>query len=410
MRLRLSVLMFLQYAIIGAWSPVFPLILQELRFTPAELARACATAALRALLAPLPWGQIADRWVPAERCISFCAFVSGVLLWILATLTAPWSIFVVSLGLWFFLIPVTSLGTALSFRHLVYPERHFGPVRMWGTLGWVAANLLLGCWYADLDIFCTCLAYVRPDNPASELADAFRLGGTLAFVLSAYALTLPHTPPSPRRPEEASRHGGNWLWSAFEAPLLALQLFRQRSFFVFCICLMGLYVTMPFSTQLTPLLLQHLGIPKNWLPATLTIAQSLEVTSLGLLPIILLRLEIKGTLLLGILAWTLALTLLAVGRPVWLVVGSLGLHGLFITCYLVAGQVFVNRRAQKDIRASAQALLQFLNGLGLLVGHLLVGFIRSAAEGRFTPAFALAAALAGTLVVVFALGFRFRAE
>src|SRR5207302_289496 len=148
-------------------------------------------------------------------------------------------------------------------------------------------------------------------------------------------------------------------WSAFEAPLLACQLFRQRSFLVFCVCLMGLYITMPFSSQLTPLLLRDLGVPKTWLPATLTIAQSLEVATLALLPVLLLRLEVKGTLLLGMLAWTVVLTVMALGQPDWLVIASLGLHGVYITCFLVAGQVFVNQRAQIDIRASAQALLQF---------------------------------------------------
>ncbi len=98
--------------------------------------------------------------------------------------------------------------------------------------------------------------------------------------------------------------------------------------------------------------------------------------------------------------------MLTVGRPLGLVIPSLGLHGIYITCFLVAGQVFVNRRAQKDIRASAQALLQFLNGVGMLMGNLLVGSIRSLDPDRFMPSFALAAALAGTLVVLFVAGFR----
>jgi hypothetical protein len=410
MRLRLSVLMFLQYAAPGAWVPLFPLILKELRFTPGEMALACATAALGALLAPLPWGQIADRWVASQHCISLCAFLGGMLLWVLAELTTPWQVFLATLGFWFFMIPAITLGTALTFRHLQRPEREFGPVRMWGTLGWVAANLCLGCWFADTDFLGGLLEFLRPDNPVSELADAFRLGGIMAFCLSLYALSLPHTPPSPRRPPRVDQRRPGWFRSSFEAPLLAWQLFRQRSFLVFCVCLMGLYITMPFSTQLTPLLLQDLGVTKTWLPATLTIAQSLEVATLGLLPIILLRLEMKGTLFLGIFAWTSALTVLALGHPAWLVIGSLGLHGVYITCFLVAGQVFVNRRAQQDIRASAQALLQFLNGLGLLAGHLLVGWIRSLDAGRFAPAFAMAAVLAGTLLIGFVLGFRTKGE
>jgi len=410
MRLRLSVLMFLQYAVPGAWVPIFSLFLQELAFTPQEIGWACATAALGALLAPLPWGQIADRWVSAQHCISFCAFFCGLLLWMLSTLTTPVPIFLATLGFWFFMIPVISLGTALTFRHLRHPERDFGPVRMWGTIGWVTSNLCLSVWFADPVFLSTCMAYVRPDKPVSELADAFRLGGSLAFVLSLYAITLPHTPPSSGRIQGPEPRKPLSLLAAFEAPLMAMRLFRKRSFLIFCICLMGLYVTYPFSTQLTPLLLRDRGVPKTWLPATLTIAQSLEVLTLGLLPIILLRLDIKGTLLLGILAWTTAVTVLAIGQPVGLVVASLGLQGVFITCYLVAGQVFVNRLAHKDIRASAQALLQFINGMGLLAGNLLVGWIRAQGDGRYFPSFATAAVISVTLVVVFLVGFRTKGE
>ena len=108
---------------------------------------------------------------------------------------------------------------------------------------------------------------------------------------------------------------------------------------------------------------------------------------------------------LGILAWAGALVVLALGRPAWLVIGSLGLHGIFITCFLVAGQVYVNRRAPGDVRASAQALLQFINGMGLLVGHLSVGWVRWLCSEDFTLSFAPAAILAIVLAVVFALDF-----
>ncbi len=406
MRLRLSVLMFLQYAVMGSWVPLFTLILKDRGFTPVETGWACATVALGALIAPLAWGQIADRWLAAQRCISICAFLCGILLWVLSELRAPWPVFLVTLGFWFFMTPALSLGNGLTFRHLLAPDRQFGPVRMWGTIGWMAANLFLGCWYSDSDIVCACLAYIRPAHAASELADAFRLGGTLAFILSLFALTLPNTPPSPPRSGHALAQARSWLSLAFEAPVLTFRLFRQRAFLVFALCLMGLYVAFPCSTQMTPLLLADLGVPRAWLPATLTIAQASEVAALGLLPFVYRTLSLKATLFLGMAAWTMALTVLAIGEPVWLVIASLGLHGVFISCFLVAGQVFVNQRAQNDIRTSAQAMLQFLNGIGLLAGNLLVGWVRSLDGERFTSTFALAASLAATLCVVFLLGFR----
>ena len=413
MRRRLSLLMFLQYAVPGAWLPVFPLVLKGLQFTPVEIGWACATSALGAILAPLLWGQIADRWIAAQYCISVCAFAGGVLLWVMSNLTSPLLVFVVALAHWCFIVPIFSMGTALTFRHLRHPEDEFGRVRLWGTMGWVLANWALSIWYADPEWLRPLAGLFRAEQPGSVLADALRLGGLLAFGLSFYALTLPHTPPSPPRSESPGIPASGWFRTVFDAPLLALQLFRQRSFFIFCICLMGLYITMPFNGQMTPLLLESLlegqGVSTAWLPTLLTLGQSLEIVALGILPFLLLRLGVKGTLLVGILAWTGALAVLAIGEPFGLVVASLGLHGIYITCYLVAGQVFVNRHAQKDIRASAQALLQFLNGVGLLTGHLLVGWVRAAEASRFSPVFAGAAILSGTLVVVFMLGFRDKA-
>src|SRR5208337_1547874 len=123
--------MFLQYAPTGAFVPIFSLRLQELEFTPMELALASSTQALANLVAPLAAGQVADRWWPAERCLTVCSFLAAVILWLMASLTTPLTVFLASLAFWLVMVPVQTLGTSLSFAHLSAPERDFGPVRMW---------------------------------------------------------------------------------------------------------------------------------------------------------------------------------------------------------------------------------------------------------------------------------------
>ena len=263
---------------------------------------------------------------------------------------------------------------------------------MWGTVGWVAAGWLLGYWFLDPAWLCHLVAWFRPEQPKSQLADIFRLSSMLCFVLGSYALTLPHTPP-----QHQSTHRA--------APLAALRLLRGRAFLVYFVCALGVWLTMPFTSQLTPLLLEKLGIPKAQLGPTLTIAQSTEILSLGLLPMILLRLSLRGTMLLGLVAWLLSLTAQAYGQPVWLVVSSVGLNGLCVCCFLVAGQVFTNSRARGDIRASAQALITFGGGLGMLAGNLLVGWVNELADQELSPTFAVAAAIAVVLAVLFFLFF-----
>jgi predicted MFS family arabinose efflux permease len=175
---------------------------------------------------------------------------------------------------------------------------------------------------------------------------------------------------------------------------------------VLCVCLFGVYVTFPFSTQMTPLYLEQLGVRKAWLPALLTIAQSLEAATLILLPVFLVRFGQKGTMVLGLSAWCAALSIYALAGPREVIIGSLALHGIFICCFLVAGQLYVNRLADEDVRASAQGLMQFISGLGLFLGHLLVGRVRDWAGTDYARAFLPGAVLAGLLIVVFGLGFR----
>jgi fucose permease len=158
--------------------------------------------------------------------------------------------------------------------------------------------------------------------------------------------------------------------------------------------------------QLNSLLLLRHGVPGPWVPLALTISQSSEIATLALLPWILGRLGLKPTLVLGLAAWTVGLTILCVGEPTWLVLLSLASNGFYITCFLVAGQLFVNRQAHHDIRASVQGMIQLAAGSGQLLGHLLVGVIREQTHDNFTLTFAPAAAIALGLFVLFVFGFR----
>jgi nucleoside transporter len=388
---RLSALLFLAFAIMGAWIPVFALHLKKLEFSPEATAWASGANAIGALLAPMLWGQIADRWLAMQRCISLGALATGIGLFVLAELRDPaWMIFA-CIAMWFFLIPTVGLSTSLIFRQLDHPERVYGRIRMWGTVGWVAASWCLTWWYIGR-------GWLAPDTvEATDFADSLRLGGLAALAAALYALTLPHTPP------QASARSG--LASLLDAPLSALRLFGNRSFAVYCVCLFGFNITLPFTIQLNTLLLEQLRVAQRHQPACLTIAQSSEVLFLYLLPILLLRFGTRPIMLLGCISWTFGLFALGSGAPLWVVLTSLVTHGVFICCFFIAGQVFVNRLATHDIRASAQGLLLLMSGSGLLLGNLLVGWIRDATGERYDFAYRIAAGLAGALALLFMWGF-----
>ena len=387
--------MFMQYAPPGAMLPLYSLHLHHLRFTPMQVAACCATQAMANVCASLLAGHIADRWVSAERLLGACALLAGADLWLLAGLRGWPAVFAATLVFWLLTGPILLLGSTICFSHLKQPERQFGPIRMWGTVGWMAAAWLVGFWFwlSHREALMHWGEAIHPDRPDGSIPGLFQVAGLLSFLLGTYSLTLPHTPPQPaldRKP----------------APLAALQLLRGRAFFIYTICLFGVCVTYPFTTQGTPLLLAKLGVSHTWMPPTLTLAQITEVISLGLLPMLLLRLGVRGTMLVGLAAWTAALSSQAIGRPVELVAGSLCFNGLCIAGFFVAGQVFVNSRVHDGLRASVQALVTFVNGLGMLLGNLLMGWLRIWAGGELPQAFAVGALLMSCLLVIFVFGFQ----
>lgn len=394
MHFRLSLLMFLNFTVIGAWVPVLSPFLEQLDLGPHDAALIFATNALGAILGPVIWGQIADRWLAAEKCVTFCGAVSGVCLWMVAGSREFAGVFWGSLGFWMFMIPSLSVGAALTFRHLRNPERDYGRVRLWGTIGWIAIGWALTGWYV--------LAY--DTGQAVNRADALRLGAICAWLTALYAFTLPHTPPLPRAPDAGSSRRG--LAALFDAPRNAMLLFRHRSFSVLCACLFVVYITFTLSAQLTSLLILKLGVQQTWVPSLQTIAQSTEVASLAVMPVLLVRLGQKGAMVVGLGAWCLALAIFSIGTPAALVISSLALHGIFITCFIVAGQLYVNRLARDDMRASAQGLMMFINGFGLLIGHILVGWLRAGVGDDYSLAFVPGAALAGLMFIVFSAGFQ----
>lgn len=381
-RRRLAVLQYLMYAPAGAVLPFLSLRAEELGFQPRELAWASATQALAALTGPLV-GQVADRWFAAERCMALMTALAGAILFVLAGIRDAGTFFFVYLAFWLMMGPAITLGTSICFTHLPDPERDFGPARLWGTVGWMVSGWLIGAWLG--------LSKWLELEPR-DFGDALRLGGVLSVLLGAYALTVPHTPPKKHE---------QWF-----APLAALHLLRERSFAVYVVCTLGLAATLPFSSQTTPLLLESLGISKAWVGPALTVGQTVEIAALAVLPVMLLRFEVRGTMLIGMLAWIVMLSVLMVGQPTWLVVSALTLNGVCVCGYFVAGQVFVNSRARGDIRASAQTLLGFCTGTGLLIGNVAVGEVRAAFHEAFPPTFAVGMGIAVVLAVVFLAGFR----
>lgn len=403
----MSAMMFMQYAVMGAWSPILALHLDEIGIDGFGIGLIYSTMAFAAMVAPFVAGQIADRYFATERFLGLAHLIGGGLLLYAATLTSFRPLFIVMLLYCTLYTPTAALTNSLAFAHLRDAKRDFAAIRLWGTVGWIVVGWGFGMWLGLLDPFLQqfapgvagAAAQLREAIGQPRVGNCLHLAGGLAIVLGLFCLTLPHTPP-------AKEARSPWAF------LQAVGLMRQRDFAVLAIVAFFLATELAFYYQLTPLFFQRgVGIPQPWVSPVMTIGQIAEVLVLLLLPLSLKRLGMKATIAIGILAWPIRYAIFAVGQPKWLVVTSQSLHGVCYAFFAVGSQIYVDSVAGRDIRASAQSFLTFLNmGIGKLIGNIFAGKLDVLFKRDFTRIFTVPVIITMVCLAAFLAAFRGREE
>src|SRR5437867_7203588 len=140
-RWRLSLMMFLGYVIWGSWRRLLALYLSRfLRFSGTEIGWIFATQALASVAAVFVSGQVADRYLSTERFLAMSHVVGGLAMLTLALQKSFWPFFVTMLVYALAYVPTLSLTNSIAFTHLKDAQKEFGRVRLWGTIGWIAAS------------------------------------------------------------------------------------------------------------------------------------------------------------------------------------------------------------------------------------------------------------------------------
>ena len=380
--------MFLEYAIWGAWAPVLAAyLLGQMKLSGKQTGWIYATLWIACIISPFIGGQIADRWIAAEYFLAAVHLVGGVLLLVAAWQRSFWGLFVL-MGVYSLLYaPTMALTNSVMFSHLTNADAQAGGIRVWGTLGWILAGWGLALWR-------------RTGKQPVNVSDSLLLAGVLSLVMGVFSLALPHTPP----PE----HPGNPL-----AFLAALDMLKDPMFLVFLLISFVVTTELQFYYVPTAPFLEDLGVHNKNVPAVMTIAQIAEIVGMALLlPLGMKYLGIRWVLVLGVVAWPLRYIVFALMRPVWLIIASLGFHGIGYTFFFFAGQMFVDKVAPPDIRASAQGLIFIVTlGLGNFIGTQFTGVILDyfkTKEGKFRwrPIFLIPCLLTIACAVAFIVFFR----
>jgi nucleoside transporter len=345
-----------------------------------------ATLWLACIVSPFVGGQIADRWIATEWFLAVVHLAGGVVLLLAAWRPKFWSLFGL-MGLYSLLYaPTLALVNSLMFTHLTDPDAQAGKVRVWGTIGWIVAGLGLALWR-------------RLAKGKVRASDALILAGVLSLVMGAFCFFLPHTPP----PDEP----GNPL-----AFLDAFKMLGDLNFLVFLIISFVVTTELQFYYVPTAPFLEDLGIQTKNVPAVMTLAQFAEIVAMALiLDWALANMGVRWTLVIGVVAWPLRYLVFAMMKPLWLVVGSLTFHGLGYTFFFFLGQMYVDKVAPPDIRASAQALiavvtLGFGNFIGTQITGVVMDFFRKEGKFRWRPIFLIPCVLTIACAVAFVLFFK----
>ena len=351
LRVRLSIMMFLQYAVWGSWAVVGSAYFQKVGFSDSMTGWLYAALWLACIVAPFFGGQIADRYFPTQHFLAVVHILGGVFLLLMARERdfAPMITYMAIYTLLY--APTLALTNSICFHHLNDPNRDFGRIRVLGTIGWIAAGLILSSWRF---------------LSAGVTGDLFYLAGALSLILGLFCFFLPDTPPK--------KQTENPL-----AFLEALKLLKDKNFLVFLMIAFIVTTELQFYYVPTALFLQDIGVSPESVPAVMSIAQVAEIIAMALLlPIVIKRVGLRWTLAIGVIAWPLRYVIFAIGQPVGLVIASLAFHGLGYTFFFVVSQIYVNNVATSDIRASAQSLLTLVTlGIGNYLGTMFYIFIKN---------------------------------
>jgi nucleoside transporter len=354
-RVELSIMMFLQFFIWGAWYVTGPNYLSKIGFGANDFGWTYSVGPIAGMISPFFVGMIADRFFAAQKVLGImhllgAALMFGATVMMKAATPSPDTI---NLVFFFFMLtyfPTLALTNTIAMKSMTNSEKEFPLIRVLGTIGWIVAGLSLSWAHWDQTI------------------NMFYLTAGASVVLGLFSFMLPNTPPTATGPVSARQIIG----------LDALVLLKNRSYFIFMLSSLLICIPLAFYYQIASRVVEMGGLP---IGQTMSYGQMSEIFFMLIMPLFFARLGVKWMLALGMLAWVVRYALFAFGASsqiAWMIIGGIVLHGICYDFFFVTGQIYTDQVAPKNIRAQAQGMLVlFTLGVGMAIGAKVAGQIEA---------------------------------
>ncbi|MFD1467084.1 nucleoside permease [Hymenobacter caeli] len=394
-RFKLSLMMFLEFFIWGAWFVTLGTYLgSNLHTSGVQVGVAFLTQSVGAIVAPFIIGLIADRFFSAQKILGVLHLAGAALLWYAAGATSFDGFYPIILLYMILYMPTLALVNSISFRQLQNPQKEFASIRVLGTLGWIVAGLTIG-W----------LHWENKNSAGLTSLDlTLKMAAGASALLGAFSFLLPPTPPVQQAGPVAV---GDLLG------LQAIGLLKNRSYLIFFLASVAICVPLSFYYGFTNVFLNEVGMKSA--AGVQTLGQVSEVLFMLLIPVFFSRLGVKKMLAIGMLAWVVRYVFFAFGNDgsaYWMLIAGIVLHGICYDFFFVTGQIYTDNLAGEQSKSAAQGFITLATyGVGMLIGSLLSGRIVDAHQTAgalhdWHAIWLIPAGIAAAVLAVFVLLFK----
>ena len=359
-RAQLSVMMFLEFFIWGGWFVTLGTFLgSSVGASAGEIGKAFSTQSWGAIIAPFIIGLIADRFFNAERILGVLHLAGAWLMYLMFQTTEFDAFYPYVLGYMILYMPTLALVNSISFNQMKDPAKEFSFVRVFGTIGWILAGVLISYifhWDSETGV------------STGLLRNTFLMTAIASVTLGLFSFTLPKTPPKTSRDQKISI--GDILG------LDALKLLKDRNFLVFFLSSILICIPLAFYYQNTNPFLIEIGM-ENTTAKMGILGQGSEILFMLLLPYFFKKFGFKKTIIVAMLAWGVRYLLFSfgdTGELTFLLLTGIALHGICYDFFFVSGQIYTNSKAGEAHKSAAQGLITLATyGIGMLIGFWVAG-------------------------------------